>query len=230
MNRIVNPALTTLVVAVSCTAIWPAASVQAQVAGATTTLEARVTESTQYAMGWSVKRSLMDKTLYNEAGQPVGKVDDLIISPDRSVSYVIVRAGGFIGIGSHDVAISVSQIREASGRLVMDGATKDTIAAMPAFEYASEPGRRDQFVAAADQDIAEGRAKLAELETLVGTAATDARALIDRQRATVQGDVTAAEARLGEMKQAGVARWKEFEAEVSAATARLRKSIETPAS
>ena len=37
----------------------------------------------------------------------------------------------------------------------------------------------------------------------------------------------AAEAKLTEMKQASAKRWKEFEAGVSAATARLRKSIET---
>ena len=39
--------------------------------------------------------------------------------------------------------------------------------------------------------------------------------------------VKSAEAKLGEMKQATAVRWKEFEAGVSAATARLRKSIES---
>jgi hypothetical protein len=42
----------------------------------------------------------------------------------------------------------------------------------------------------------------------------------------LQGDVKAAEAKLTEMKQATAARWREFEAGVSAAMARLRKSIE----
>lgn len=38
--------------------------------------------------------------------------------------------------------------------------------------------------------------------------------------------MNAAEGKLSEMKQAASARWKEFEADVSAATARLRKSTE----
>lgn len=52
----------------------------------------------------------------------VGKVQDLIISPDANVSYVIVSAGGFVGIGRHDVAIPVTQIQGPSGKLVMTGA------------------------------------------------------------------------------------------------------------
>jgi hypothetical protein len=40
-----------------------------------------------------------------------------------------------------------------------------------------------------------------------------------------QVDVKSAEAKLTEMKLAATARWKEFEAGVSAATARLRQSV-----
>jgi hypothetical protein len=69
----------------------------AQVAGGTTTVGVSVIESTQLAAGWSVKKTLMGKTIYNDAGKKVGKVDDLIISPDKKLTYVIVGAGGFIG-------------------------------------------------------------------------------------------------------------------------------------
>ena len=57
----------------------------AQVAGGTTTVDARIVESTQIAMGWSVKKTLMGKTIYNDAGLKVGKVEDLIISPGKLV-------------------------------------------------------------------------------------------------------------------------------------------------
>lgn len=199
----------------------------AQVAGGSTTIEASITESTQIAMGWSVKKSLLGKTIYNDAGQKVGKVEDLIISPDTNVSYVIVGAGGFIGIGRHDVAIPVSRIQDQAGKLVMAGATKETIKALPEFTYANDTARRDQFVAAADKDIAKGKAKVADLEKKAGTAATEAKAKIDLQISALQVDVKSAESKLDEMKHATATRWKEFEASVSAATARLRKSIDT---
>lgn len=223
MKRLSTIALVTL----SLLGASASSLVHAQVAGGTTTVGVAVIESTQLAMGWSVKKTLMGKTVYNDAGQKIGKVEDLIISPDKSVSYVIIGAGGFIGIGRHDVAIPVSQIQEQAGKLVMPGATKDTVKSMPAFIYANDTTKRDQFVAAADKDIAKGKAKLAALEKQAGSAATDAKAKLDVQVTTLQADVNSAEAKLTEMKQATAVRWKEFEAGVSAATARLRKSIDS---
>lgn len=204
-----------------------AAPAWAQVAGATTTVEATVTESIQLAKGWSVKKTLMGKTIYNDADQKVGKIEDLIVSPERSVSYVIVGAGGFVGIGRHDVAIPVTQIQDRAGKLVMAGATPDTIKAMPEFSYAADTTKRDAFVASADKDIANGKAKVADLEKRAGAANADVKSRIDGQLTALQGDVKTAETKLTEMKQATAARWKEFEASVSAATARLRKSIDT---
>ena len=199
----------------------------AQVAGGTTTVDATITESTQIAMGWSVKKTLLGKTIYNDAGQKVGKVEDLIISPDKNLSYVIVGAGGFVGIGRHDVAIPVTQIQDKAGKLVMPGATPDMIKSMPEFTYATDTAKRDRFVAAADKDIAQGKAKVTDLEKKAGVAATDAKARIDLQITNLRVDVKSAEAKLAELKQASAVRWKEFEAGVSAATAHLRKSIET---
>jgi sporulation protein YlmC with PRC-barrel domain len=207
-------------------ALCSAAPVAAQVAGGTTTIDTSVTESTRIAMGWSVKKTLMGKTIYNDAGQKVGKVEDLIISPDRNVSYVIVGAGGFIGIGRHDVAIPVTQIQDHAGKLVMAGATKDTIKGMPEFTYATDTTRRDAFVTAADSDIAKGKAALASLEKKAGAAAADAKSKIDVEITALQSDLKSAEAKLAELKQASTVRWRDFEASASAAMARLRKSTE----
>jgi sporulation protein YlmC with PRC-barrel domain len=199
----------------------------AQIAGSSTTTGVAVVETTKFATGWSVKKTLMGKTIYNDAGAKVGKVEDLIISPERNVSYVIVRAGGFVGIGRHDVAIPVIQIKEVAGKLVMAGATKETIKAMPVFDYAIDTTQRDKFVASAESDIAKGRTKLADLEKKASTAAADAKARIDLQIAAVKGDVKSAEEKLAELKNATARDWKKFETSVSAATARLRKSVET---
>ena len=216
-------ALATLTVVGALCIAGPAA---AQVAGGTTTVDTRITESTDIAMGWSVKKTLMGKTIYNDAGQKVGKVEDLIISPDKNVSYVIVGAGGFVGIGRHDVAIPVSQIQDKAGKLVMPGATKDTIKGLPEFTYANDTTKRDQFIAAADKDIASGKAAVASLEKKSGAAAADAKARIDVDITALKSDVKSAEAKLSEMKQASAVRWKEFEADVSSSTARLRKSVD----
>jgi len=202
-------------------------STQAQVAGGSTTVGVSIIETTQLAAGWSVKKTLLGKTVYNDAGAKVGKVEDLIISPDKNLSYVIVGAGGFIGIGRHDVAVPVTQIQEKAGRLVMAGATKESLKALPGFVYANDNAKRAQFLADAEKDVAKGKQKLAELEKKSSTAVADAKTKLDAQVVSLQAELKSAEAKLGEMKQAASARWKEFESGVSAATARLRKAIDT---
>lgn len=197
----------------------------AQVAGATTSTGVSVTQSTQVALGWSVKKTLLGKTIYNESGQRVGKVQDIIIAPDKSVSYIIVGAGGFIGMGRHDVAIPVTQIQDQRGKLVMAGASMDQIKAMPQFDYANDNARRDQFVAAAEKDIIRGKAKMVELEKKAGTATAEAKAKIDLEITALQLDVRSAEVTLTDLNQATASRWREFEASVSAATERLRATI-----
>ena len=71
-----------------------------------------------------------------DANQAIGTVDDVVIAPDKSVSYAIIKAGGFLGLGKHDVAIPVTQIQSINGKFVIAGATKEALKAMPAFEYA----------------------------------------------------------------------------------------------
>jgi PRC-barrel domain len=68
--------------------------------------------------------------------QSVGTVDDLIVTPDKAVSYAIVNAGGFLGLAKHYVAIPVSQLKLVDKKLVLPGATKEALKASPEFQYA----------------------------------------------------------------------------------------------
>lgn len=215
----------TLIAASLAVAALSSQPVMAQVAGGTTSMGVAVVETTQLAMGWSVKKTLMGKTVYNETGAKVGKVEDLIISPDKFVSYVIVGAGGFVGIGRHDVAIPVAQLQNQAGKLVLPGATKESIKAMPGFDYATDSTSREQFLAAADADLAKAKTQLAELEKRSSAAAADAKAKLDGQIAALRDDIKDAEAKLTDMKGAAASKWKSFEGGVSTAMARLRKSM-----
>jgi sporulation protein YlmC with PRC-barrel domain len=90
------------------------------------------------AVGWSVKKQILGKTVYNENKQKVGRIDDLIVAPDSAVSFAIIGAGGFVGVGRHDVAIPVQQIKIQDDKFVLPGATKEAIKALPKFEYAKK--------------------------------------------------------------------------------------------
>jgi hypothetical protein len=66
----------------------------------------------------------------------IGSVDDIIVTFDKSVSYAIVNAGGFLAVAKHDVAVPVSKLKLVDGKLVLPGATRDALKDVPPFEYA----------------------------------------------------------------------------------------------
>ena len=95
-----------------------------------------VSEIVVLANGWSAKKQILGHVVFNDKNEKVGKVYDIIIAPDKAVSYGIIAAGGFLGIAKHDVLIPANQFKMKDGKIVLPGATKDAIKAIPAFQYA----------------------------------------------------------------------------------------------
>src|ERR1700704_6265442 len=126
-------------IAIAATAVavlfGPIGASQGQQVVGSTQLGVAVAELRDVTVGWSAKRQILGQSVYNDKGEAIGKADDIIIAPDKAVSYAIIGAGGFLGVGKHDVAIPVSQLKESDGKIVL-GATKEVIKSMPPFEYA----------------------------------------------------------------------------------------------
>jgi sporulation protein YlmC with PRC-barrel domain len=108
----------------------------AQVAGSTI-VGVTVEELRNVALGWSAKRTILGQPVYNDKDEKVGEIADIIIAPDKGVSYAIVGAGGFLGLGTHDVAVPVSKFKLVDKKLVLPGATKESLEASPPFKYAN---------------------------------------------------------------------------------------------
>lgn len=108
----------------------------AQTAGSTL-FGVTVTELREVAQGWSVSRSILDQDVYSDLDERIGTVDDIIIGPDKEVSYAIVDASGFLALTKHDVAIPVTQMDLVEDRLVIPGATREALQDAPTFQYAN---------------------------------------------------------------------------------------------
>ncbi|MGF6755281.1 PRC-barrel domain-containing protein [Paraburkholderia sp. GAS42] len=108
---------------------------QAQVAG-TQPIGVSVEVSQAILQGWSVRKSILNKPVYNEEGKRVGVIHDIIVAPDASVSFAIIAAEQFLGVSHHDVAIPIEQLDFVDGKLTLPGATKAAIKALPEFQYA----------------------------------------------------------------------------------------------
>jgi len=107
----------------------------AQVAGSTL-IGVSVTEMRDVTTGWSAKRQILGQSIFNDKNERVGSIDDIIVAPDKAVSYAVINAGGFTGLTKHDVAVPLSQLKLVDNKLVLAGATKEALKASPAFEYA----------------------------------------------------------------------------------------------
>jgi sporulation protein YlmC with PRC-barrel domain len=95
-------------------------------------------EMREVASGWSAKKQILGKDVYNDSGEKIGDINDLIVAPNRAVSYAIVGVGGFLGMNEHNVAVPVSKLKQQMGKIVLPGATKDALKAAPEFEYATK--------------------------------------------------------------------------------------------
>jgi len=123
------------IVIVSGLAMASSAILHAQVAGSTLR-SVSVTEAREVASGWSAKRQILGRAVFSDQGEKIGAVDDIIISPDKTLTYAIIGAGGFLGVARHNVAVRVDQLTVNGDKLFLPGATKDALRQAPEFEYA----------------------------------------------------------------------------------------------
>jgi sporulation protein YlmC with PRC-barrel domain len=128
MRKSVLVVFTSLVIAAG------AADAVAQTAGSMVSVS--TTELREVAMGWSAKKQILGENVYNNIGEKVGEINDLIVTPNKALSYAIVGIGGFLGVAEHEIAVPVGQLKQQEGKIVLPGATKEALKAAPKFEYA----------------------------------------------------------------------------------------------
>jgi predicted outer membrane protein/sporulation protein YlmC with PRC-barrel domain len=84
------------------------------------------------AQGLTVSR-VDDMNLYNTQGNELGDVERVVQGPDGK-QYVVIGAGGFLGMGEKHVAIPVERVALRGDRLIIQGLTEDQIRALPSFD------------------------------------------------------------------------------------------------
>nr|WP_245435537.1 PRC-barrel domain-containing protein [Microvirga calopogonii] len=101
------------------------------------TIGVAITDVRVLYSGFSVKNQILGREIYNDKGERIGHVADLIVAPDKTATYAIVGTGGFLNLGEHLTAVPVSQFTFKDGDIVLPNATKRSLEAMPRFVRAS---------------------------------------------------------------------------------------------
>jgi hypothetical protein len=73
----------------------------------------------------------------NTAGDTIGKIDDLIVTPNEKVPYAVLSVGGFLGMGDKLVVVPYSVLTVTNGKMLLPGATAESLKALPDYKYAS---------------------------------------------------------------------------------------------
>jgi hypothetical protein len=93
-------------------------------------------DTTSLATGYRTSK-VVGSAVVNEAGDTIGTIDDLIVTPSDKVPFAVLSIGGFLGMGTTYVVISYSQLEVRDKQMLLRGATKDTLKALPVFHYAT---------------------------------------------------------------------------------------------
>lgn len=54
---------------------------------------------------------LMGLDVYNENNEKLGDVNEIILDKNGKVSAVVIGVGGFLGMGEHDIAVSMEKLK-----------------------------------------------------------------------------------------------------------------------
>ena len=54
---------------------------------------------------------LMGLDVYNEANEKLGDINELILDKDGKINAVVIGVGGFLGMGEHDIAVSMDKLK-----------------------------------------------------------------------------------------------------------------------
>ena len=90
------------------------------------------------AQGEMSGEALIGATVRNQANESVGKVEDVYVDNAGAIKTVVVSVGGFLGMGTKDVAVKWSDLkfnRDGRSLVIMTNWTKDSLKAMPDYKY-----------------------------------------------------------------------------------------------
>jgi len=86
------------------------------------------------AKGDRAASALIGTKVRNANKESIGKIDDIYLDKDAKVTDVVISVGGFLGVGSKDVAVKWSDItigQEDNSVVLTTSLTKEALMALP---------------------------------------------------------------------------------------------------
>ena len=105
--------------------------------GTSQTVDIAKVDVQKLSVGYRASK-VIGSSVLNDAGESIGKIDDLLVSPDGKAPYTVLSIGGFLGIDTHLVVVPYDSLTLVDNKIVLPGGTKDTLKMLPEFKYAAK--------------------------------------------------------------------------------------------
>jgi PRC-barrel domain len=109
----------------------------AEAQGTPQTVELVKVDVQKLAAGYRASK-VIGSSVVNNANETIGKVDDLLVSPDGKQPYAVLSVGGFLGMGTRLVVVPYDTLKFSGEKVMLPGGTKEGLKALPEFQYAKE--------------------------------------------------------------------------------------------
>lgn len=80
--------------------------------------------------------ALRDAIVHDRQGAEIGRVEDVVLDDGGRVASVVMEVGGYVGIGSHAVAVDARRLSvrdEGEGTRVVLGMNRDELRRLPEY-------------------------------------------------------------------------------------------------
>jgi sporulation protein YlmC with PRC-barrel domain len=104
--------------------------------GTSQTVEVVKVDVQKLSAGYRASK-IIGSNVLNDANEAIGKIDDLLVSPDGKTPFAVLSIGGFLGLGSRMVVVPYESLTLIDNKIVLPGGTKDRLRMLPEFRYAA---------------------------------------------------------------------------------------------
>ena len=81
---------------------------------------------------------LIGADILNPSGDEIGSVKDLVVGPDNKINKAIIQVGGFLGVGSKNVAVDIDQLKQGGKKKgFVTSMTKEELKTLPEYKQVS---------------------------------------------------------------------------------------------
>jgi len=199
--------------------------IHAQPEGVTRVATFTLPASPELMMGWSVKRSFLGRSVYDDGGKQIGTIVDLLVTSDVDPYVLVIGVGGSLEIGGHAVAVPLGHVVDRQGLLSLPGATRASLKEMPRLSYLKPTVWRARFIRAASTQLANANAQLILRREEASFKSGTTKVRLELDNTVLQEDIITAEDKLDALKKADTVSWMQLQQDVRDAVSKVQASI-----